>query len=136
LIQSGWVQSCHDLSEGGLAVGLAEMAIAGGLGVDASLADVPCSESQVADDLILFSESPSRFLLEVAPEHLDSVLDHCTDVPIGRLGTVLGRDGPARLTVDGCEGQPGIDAPVDRLRACWRRSLDDPLDQIHGSVNA
>ena len=57
-ISHGLVRSCHDLSEGGLAVALAEMALAGGLGATVSLRDVPCDEDAALDLVLLFSESP------------------------------------------------------------------------------
>jgi phosphoribosylformylglycinamidine synthase II/phosphoribosylformylglycinamidine synthase I len=53
-IQSGLVQSCHDVSEGGLAVALAEMCIAGELGANLTIAGLP-----------LFSESTGRLIVEV-----------------------------------------------------------------------
>ncbi len=65
-IKAGLVASCHDLSEGGLAVAAAEMAFAGGLGLDIDLNPVPC-EGQLDDMAKLFSESNSRFLCEVSP---------------------------------------------------------------------
>jgi phosphoribosylformylglycinamidine synthase subunit PurSL len=58
------VQSCHDLSEGGLAVAVAEMAIAGRLG--ARLHTLPHADATTA----LFSESNGRFLCEVTPTDL------------------------------------------------------------------
>src|SRR5262249_28791768 len=61
-IRKGLIRSCHDLSEGGLAVALAEMAIAGGLGARVSLRDVPCDDASAHDGVLLFAESPSRFL--------------------------------------------------------------------------
>ena len=67
--RAAWSASCHDLSEGGLAVALAEMALAGGLGAEASLRDVPCPDDAAADAVLCCSPSrPSRFLLEVRPE--------------------------------------------------------------------
>ena len=66
-INSGVVRACHDLSEGGLAVSLAEMAFAGHLGVHVDVGTVlQKSELKMAD--ILFSESNSRFLIEVAAD--------------------------------------------------------------------
>src|SRR5207237_962501 len=74
-IGRGLVRSCHDLSEGGLAVALAEMALAGGLGVRASLRDVPCDDDAARDAALLFSESPPRFLLEVRPDRVQAVAE-------------------------------------------------------------
>ena len=67
-IQRGLVRSCHDLSEGGLAVAAAEMAFAGGLGIELDLASMS-SNFKIADPVVLlFSESTTRFLIEVEPE--------------------------------------------------------------------
>ncbi len=106
LIRSGLVRSCHDLSDGGLAVALAEMALAGGLGGRIALNAVPRSEAGETDHdaTLLFSESPSRFLLEVRQEDLNEVLRRCDPhVPVGRIGEVTGESEP-RLTVIGKDG--------------------------------
>jgi len=63
-IFTGLVESCHDLSEGGLAVAAAEMAIAGRRG--ARLHTLPHADATTA----LFSESNGRFLCEVTPDDL------------------------------------------------------------------
>jgi phosphoribosylformylglycinamidine synthase len=63
-LQRGLVRSCHDASEGGLAVALAEMAFAGGFGADVSGLS---ALGNLSDEALLFSESPTRFVLEVAP---------------------------------------------------------------------
>jgi phosphoribosylformylglycinamidine synthase len=54
-ISRGLVRSCHDLSEGGLAVALAEMALAGGLGAQVALDGVPCTDQAASDFVLLFS---------------------------------------------------------------------------------
>src|SRR5690606_34455818 len=65
-IATGDVLAAHDLSEGGLAVAAAEMAFAGGVGLAIDLEAVPHDGN--ADELtLLFSETPTRFLLEVPP---------------------------------------------------------------------
>ncbi len=71
-IQNGWVQACHDLSEGGLAVAIAEMCIAGRFGVNLLLERKTCWDL-IEPDILLFSETLSRFILEVAPEHRDQI---------------------------------------------------------------
>lgn len=65
-IKSGLVRACHDLSEGGLAIAAAEMAIAGELGVFLDLWGLSLSWIEVPDTTMLFGESPSRYLVEVA----------------------------------------------------------------------
>jgi phosphoribosylformylglycinamidine synthase II len=63
-IDAGYVKSCHDVSEGGLAVSLAEMAFTGGLGLEIDLAKVPLV-NKMRDDHLLFCESNGRLLVEV-----------------------------------------------------------------------
>ena len=67
------VRSCHDCSEGGLGVATAEMAFAGGLGMHLSLKNVSRDGDVTTDDVSLFSESNSRFVVEVAPEKQEGV---------------------------------------------------------------
>jgi phosphoribosylformylglycinamidine synthase len=67
-IRAGLIQSCHDVSEGGIGVAVAEMAIAGRLGVDMS-----CCE-KASDAQWLFSESNGRFIVEVKKEDAPEVL--------------------------------------------------------------
>src|SRR5207253_3141203 len=58
-ITKGLIRSCHDLSEGGLAVAIAEMAFAGGVGADVT----SLNASELPEVTRLFSESATRFLL-------------------------------------------------------------------------
>ena len=77
-IRKGLVCSCHDLSEGGLAVALAEMAIAGALGARVDLGTAPPQDTQrnVWNIARLFSESPSRFIVEVTPDRWQAFEQH------------------------------------------------------------
>jgi phosphoribosylformylglycinamidine (FGAM) synthase-like enzyme len=68
-ILEGLVWSCHDLSEGGLGVAVAEMCIAGRTGVE--LTELPHDDLTAA----LFAESQSRLIVEVAPGDLDRFRD-------------------------------------------------------------
>jgi len=63
-ISQGLVRSCHDLSEGGLAVAVAEMAFAGGIGADVTQS----SGGGLPDAVKLFSESTTRFVIEAEPQ--------------------------------------------------------------------
>ncbi|MEO1271272.1 MAG: AIR synthase-related protein, partial [Myxococcota bacterium] len=87
-IASGHVVSCHDLSEGGLAVALAEMAIGGRLGVEVDVEKVPCDEAEVGVEALLFSESLSRFVLEVKPEQAEALETTLAGMPLARIGVV------------------------------------------------
>ena len=92
---AGLVRACHDVSEGGLAVALAEMCIAGDLG--ARIDALPHDDIATA----LFSESTGRLLVEVVPADLEAFVATMTsadDVP-----TVLGEvTGEAALRLPGC----------------------------------
>jgi phosphoribosylformylglycinamidine synthase II len=80
-IQSGLVQACHDLSEGGLAVAAAEMCIAGRLGLNLNL------ESDEALT-ILFGEVNGCLLVEVAPQDCASFEHFIGDSPFQDIGSV------------------------------------------------
>jgi phosphoribosylformylglycinamidine synthase len=88
-IQAGLVSSCHDCSEGGLAVALAEMAIAGRLGCRIDLDLVPASR-ELSSLEVLFSESLGRLVLEVSPKHsleFESQMD-AAGVTFANIGSV------------------------------------------------
>ena len=118
-IDLGLVKACHDLSEGGLAVAAAEMAFAGGHGVEMDLVDVPARNSN-RNDFILFSESNSRFLLEVsqkARKDFEALMKGTVFSQIGRVTKT------ASLCVRGPSGKTVIDASLDDLFRSWKGTL-------------
>lgn len=120
--QKGLVRSGHDLSEGGLAVALAEMAFAGGLGVDADLSDLS-QQSGLTDSVeLLFSESNSRLLVEVPGEKESEFRSHFADLPCVRIGTVNESDRLVVKTV-GDSQSPVIDESLAALKASWKQPL-------------
>jgi phosphoribosylformylglycinamidine synthase len=128
-IESGLVRACHDLSEGGLAAALAEMALAGDLGAEVTLEHVPRSTDDAArgggeplTEVTLFSESNSRLLVEVSPECRERFEAALDGVPHGLLGRVTS-DGRVRIRPRAGE-QPMVDAEVQELRRAWQRTLD------------
>jgi len=119
-LATGGVRACHDLSEGGLAVAAAEMAFAGGLGLDLALAGVPTDDGAPGDSLgLLFAETPTRFLLEVEPSRTAEVEEALGDAPWARVGEVTAEP---RLRVRGPDGD-ALDEPLDGLLAAWREPL-------------
>lgn len=117
----GLVRSCHDLSEGGLAVALAEMVMAGGLGASVELSAVPCDPSAAGRDAaLLFSEGPSRFLLEVGPDSVGPLLTLFDGLPIAEIGEVDGSESP-RLVVLGSAGRSVLDVSAAALKSAWQR---------------
>jgi phosphoribosylformylglycinamidine synthase len=131
LIQAGYIRACHDLSEGGLAVALAEMAFAGALGARVYLGQVPHSldlsqfEDQpgAANALLLFSESNSRFLCEVLAEQVPHFEKATGDVPHAAIGEVTA--GRHLQIVDYHPENPKhvIDLPIELLKEAWQQPL-------------
>jgi phosphoribosylformylglycinamidine synthase len=117
-IQAGLVQACHDCAEGGAAVALAEMCIAGRIGAELQLIHVPrdwhAAYSQ--DEVVLFAESLSRFLVEVRPEDAPRFRELLADVP-HECVAVVGGD---RLVVNGRTGAPILNLTVAEMEEAWR----------------
>lgn len=70
LVKQGAVLACHDISEGGLAVALAEMAFSGKAGLKIELENLPAKDCTLAE--IMFGETPGRLLLEIDPENMEA----------------------------------------------------------------
>ena len=119
-ITDGCVRACHDLSEGGLAVAAAEMAFAADLGLAVSLADVPRAGGLQDDGRILFSESQTRFLVEVTADRAADFEKRFDGLPCARIGEV---GDTARLVVTGIAGETVIDAACDQMRQAWKAPL-------------
>lgn len=119
-MDAGLVRSCHDCSEGGLAVALAEMAFAGGLGVAINLAQVPRADDVQRDDVILFSESNSRFIVEIAPGRQQAFLEAMQGLPVGFLGKIKVT---RRLVVTGLQQEVIIDCDIAGLKESWQKTL-------------
>ncbi|MGG1612694.1 phosphoribosylformylglycinamidine synthase subunit PurL [Paenibacillus phoenicis] len=109
-IQGGLVRSAHDLSEGGLAVALAESCISGGIGAKVDIA------SELRPDFALFSESQSRILLSASPEKAEALEKLLAErgVPAARIGVVEGLE--LSIAVNGTEV---LSKPVEQLKRVW-----------------
>lgn len=116
----GLVSSCHDLSEGGFGVALAEMAFAGGLGAHVSLRRVPQVGGIQRDDYLLFSESNSRFIVEIAPENQREFELMMGATTLNLIGEITNDD---RLTIEGLDGSPVVEQPISVLKEAWQRPL-------------
>jgi phosphoribosylformylglycinamidine synthase II len=114
------VRSCHDLSEGGLAVAAAEMAFSGGYGLDLDLNPLADSSGLKHDAVLLFSESNTRFLVEVPPEQCAAFERIFADLPLTRLGVVTAGD---RLRIHRGGAYNVIDSPIAELKDAWQRPL-------------
>jgi phosphoribosylformylglycinamidine synthase II len=119
-IDSGYVKSCHDLSEGGLAVAVAEMALSGDYGIELNLKNVPKSSEMKRNDYILFSESNSRFLVEVAEKNREDF----EKLMEGNIFSTAGRVKKSDiLSVNGIDGEHIVDVRLTRLRNAWKRAF-------------
>jgi phosphoribosylformylglycinamidine (FGAM) synthase-like enzyme/phosphoribosylformylglycinamidine (FGAM) synthase PurS component len=118
-IRRGVVRSCHDLSEGGLAVAVAEMAFAGGIGAD--LTHPGTAMGTLADEVLLFSESTTRFVVEVAPGD-SAALREClgAEVPLAQLGQTCKEP---RLRIAGAGGEWVVWASLGQLKEAWQKPL-------------
>jgi phosphoribosylformylglycinamidine synthase II len=111
LVDARLVEGIHDVSDGGLALALTEMAVKGGTG---------CRVSGVDSLEELFGEGPSRVLLCVAPPHLAEVVARA-----GAAGVAtrqLGASGGDRLVVEGL-----LDLPMAEVVAAWENALPAAL---------
>jgi phosphoribosylformylglycinamidine (FGAM) synthase-like enzyme len=118
-IERGLVRSCHDCSDGGLGVALAETAFAGGLGMKLDLGRVP-NERVVREDFLLFSETQSRFVVTVDAKHKHSFEQTLAALPFARIGTVTAEP---RLVIKGFGIRPVVDAAIADLKEAWQAPL-------------
>jgi phosphoribosylformylglycinamidine synthase len=128
LIERGLVCSAHDASDGGLLVAAAEMAIGGDLGLELRADDLSGSPgSETADESAQrtlrawFCEEPSRYLLEVRPEHLDEARAVVESTPNALSLGVIGQfNTSGRLTMANDE----LDVDIEALKQAWLGTLD------------
>ena len=110
-IERGLILSCHDLSEGGLAVAAAEMAFSGGVGVKIEL--------KAGSFVSLFSESNTRFLVEVAASSEEAFNKLLADVTLEKLGATSAGE---ELIITS-SGRQLVRTGLKDLKACWQKPL-------------
>ncbi len=110
-IHNDLVSAVHDLSEGGLSVAAAEMALAGRLGLSIDLAPMHPDPK-----LALFAETNGCLLVSVSPEKTKAFEDCFTDFPLLRLGEVT-KD--QRLNIHQ-NGEAVIDLPIDACVSAYK----------------
>ncbi|MCY6380364.1 phosphoribosylformylglycinamidine synthase subunit PurL [Hoeflea prorocentri] len=115
-IRNGQVTACHDISDGGLALSLAEMAIASNKGMKIDL-----EQPQDPAHALLFGEDQARYIVALAPDLANFVCMNAegAGVPFRRLGTV----GGGRLTIDGI-----LSISVEELRTAYESWFPDYMD--------
>ncbi|MBE3559694.1 MAG: phosphoribosylformylglycinamidine synthase subunit PurL [Ktedonobacteraceae bacterium] len=125
-IRTGLVRACHDLSEGGLAVAAAEMALASLLGASINVATIDVKHAQdmqptTTSIVRLFSESASRFLVEVTPEQLGAFEQHMRAAGTGDLTYIGTVTNTARLLIYD-DDRELINLSVAELQEAWKGS--------------
>jgi phosphoribosylformylglycinamidine synthase II len=119
-MDKGLVKACHDLSEGGIGVAAAEMGFAGGVGLTLDLNKVPLGEPINRNDNILFSESNTRFLVEVAPEDKERFEQAMGETVCAAIGDFNKSD---RFEVYGIGGEKLVSTPLAELKEAWQKPL-------------
>jgi len=112
------LSSAHDLSEGGLAVALAESCLQGDIGAEVEL------PGGLAPHVALFSESQARVLVSVAPENITALTEMADDcgVPV----TVLGTTGGRTVKVEGA-----FDLSLEEASSVYESALEKMIAGAH-----
>lgn len=113
------IASCHDLSDGGLGICLAEKAFSGGFGIEADLRCVP-KEGIDRDDYLLFSESQSRFLVTIHSkdkEAFEKIMKDCIFSQIAKVRK------DKTFKVIGLNGNIIVLTDIYELKEAWQRTL-------------
>lgn len=119
-VKSGLVRSIHDCSEGGIGVALAEMAFSGGFGVTMRLDRVPLKGKIDRNDFVLFSESHSRFVVEIEPakqKQFETKLKGCSLSLVGQV------EETPEFIVYGLNKKVCVNADIYDLKETWQKPL-------------
>src|SRR5262249_43577845 len=113
LITSGLVKTCHDLSDGGLAVAAAEMALAANVGIALGY------QGDLDDSGFLFGEDQARYLIALPPAHLETLEEKARAANVAFL--VVGEAGGEATSYLGAGGARERLAPKElrRLHEGW-----------------
>jgi len=118
-MDGGLVRACHDCSEGGLAVAVAEMAFTGDLGLDLDIGWLPVS-GPMRDDIALFSESNGRLLVEVPAPKAEAFEAIMGDSPHACIGAVK-KD---RVLTVAKDDLTLFEETLDTLIGAWKTPLE------------
>lgn len=120
LVQEGLINACHDISDGGLAVAVAEMAIGSSLGAELRVEDIPISPQDMLVEEILYSETPSRLLITI-PQAGQRAFER-------RLGKqtyqVIGQVRENTKLTFYYQGERYLHDEIDELRKAWKETLN------------
>ncbi|HQN75216.1 MAG TPA: phosphoribosylformylglycinamidine synthase subunit PurL [Methanomassiliicoccales archaeon] len=106
-MKKGLIRSCHDVSDGGIAIAVAEMCLGGDIG-----AEIKTNY----ESWYLFSESNTRWIVEVEPSKEKEFLG-CLTIPVTKLGKIGGRSLRIKTEVDRTR------IPLKEMRKAWSGAL-------------
>jgi len=118
-IQKGIIASCHDISDGGFAISLAEACFASPFGVEISLENF---HSKLNELELLFSESSSRFVISISKENVDIFEKTMQEAPLFKVGTVTAEK---MFVIKDKNKERIIQESTSNLKSVWRRTLND-----------
>ena len=116
-IKRGIIASCHDCSEGGLAVALSECCIGGRLGAEVSFPEGK-HIGKLTPSQLLFSESAGRFVVSVKKKNEPALRAIMRGVACERIGEVKGE-----LLSISVKGVEAVSVPVEGLSSAWKRTM-------------
>ncbi len=119
--QQSLIASCHDLSDGGLGVALAESAFAGGFGIQVELSYLDV-DHPMREDKLLFSESQSRLLVTVPVAKKETFEALFNGQSCRRIGQVIEQP---HLIINGLHGQNLVHASLEHLKQAWQAPLQE-----------
>ncbi len=119
-IENGIIASCHDVSDGGMGLAVAESSFAGDLGAKIDLRKVKYNGTP-RNDFILFSETASRFIVSINPKNKSSF----EKLLQGNVFSEIGKTTSSKkLKISGLNGKKIIDSNINGLKKAWKKTLD------------
>ena len=119
-VRAGLVRSLHDCSEGGIAAALAEMAFSGGWGATVYLDEIAYKGKEKRNDIVLFSESNSRLIVEIDPKNQKKFEKLLKGVAFGLIGCVGEKP---EFVAYGFDREACIRASTSDLKEAWQKPL-------------
>jgi phosphoribosylformylglycinamidine synthase len=123
LISDGKILAAHDISEGGMAVALAEMCFGNGLGANIDLDEI---SKEISSEFILFNETPGCFLLEIDERLFYSSSDKLFgNVPYTIIGRVDGSKSSNVLNISRSANNLSLTCPIDELKEVSKKPMKE-----------
>jgi len=118
-IEEELVQSAHTPVIGGLGIGFVKIAFGGNLGIEVDVSKVP-SDKITRNDVILFSESNSRFIVTIAPGKRAQFEEIMKGTTFRQVGRVIPDE---KIIIKGLSGKIILDEDIQYLKKAWKSVL-------------